>query len=257
MRRLALIDGDVLVYQCGFASDAAAKIAYTAKHGKADGFDVQKHHEPLRYTIHGLQEKIKAILKATSSHDYEIYISHPVNFREQFYPEYKMNRDTLHKPYWYEDIKEYLLDHEPTLYSNQGDEADDAMGIAQCGFNGDHAIETIICTIDKDLDMIPGLHYNFSKNNIGKGVYRLEDPECLARFYGQIIKGDNSDNIPGVFKKMGFRAEAHLFYPLEGFKTEQQMKDYVLDLFEGDTEHVQLMGKLLWIKRDNRWYDEY
>lgn len=257
MYRLGLLDGDVLVYQCGFASDATAKAAYISSHGSDEGFDIKQHHEPLRYTLHGVREKIKSILKATDSHDHQVFVSHPVNYREQFYPPYKMNRDTSHKPYWYDDIKGYLIDREPTVISEQGDEADDAMGIAQCSAAENKSIETIICTIDKDLNMIPGLHYNFSKNNISKGVYSMDDPECLALFYGQIIKGDSSDNIPGLFRKTGRKAEARYFYPLEGMKNETDMYNYVLDLFDGDVEHVRLMSKLLWIKRDSRWHDEY
>lgn len=256
--RLALIDGDVLLYQSGFASDAAAKSLYRQQHPedpKLQHFNVQEHHEPLNYTLHGTRELIDALLRNSGATDYRVYISHPVNYREQYYPEYKMNRDIGHKPFWYDEIKEYLFDKHPTMYSEEGEEADDALGRTQMAFHG-NGIETVIVSIDKDLDMIPGLHYNFSKNNKAKGVYTVTDPEGLQAFYKQILTGDTSDNIPGMYATLGKKARAEYLYPIEGFTREEQMRNYVIDVFQGDVAYVNLMGKLLWIKRDHRWYDE-
>src|SRR4249919_4135396 len=159
--RLGLIDGDVLVYASGFASDAAAK-------------RVGEEREDLRFAIHGLKTQIRSIITAAEADDVVIYLSHPVNFREAFYTPYKMNRNTLHKPLWYDELKEYLLEHAGAVYSELGDEADDAMGRAQMDSLA-QGRETIICTVDKDLDMIPGLHYNWSKTRKADGVYHMED----------------------------------------------------------------------------------
>lgn len=256
-RRLALLDGDVLLYQNGFASDAAAKALYRQKNnGSDEGFDIQEHHEPLEYCLHGAKETIDSIMRAAEADDKMVWLSHPVNYREQFYPEYKMNRDVTHKPFWYDELKEYLLDRHNALFSEQGDEADDALGMAQM-----RAIakgeETIICTIDKDLDMIPGLHYNFSKNNREKGVYVMQDPDALSRFYTQIVTGDSADNIPGLYAWSGKKTKARkeLTYPIEFAKTEKEMLNHVLRIFNNDVEHVALMGKLLWIKRDEKFWE--
>ena len=78
-QRIALIDGDVLVYQAGFASDAAAK-------------SLKTEFEPLNYALHGTNELIQALLRNSEADDYRVFVSHPVNFREQFYPPYKTNR---------------------------------------------------------------------------------------------------------------------------------------------------------------------
>jgi 5'-3' exonuclease len=238
--RLALLDGDVLIYASGFASDASAK-------------RVGEEHEDLRFAIHGLKTQINSITERAEADDRVIYLSHPVNFREGFFPDYKTNRNVLHKPYWYDDLKEYLLEHAGAVYSELGDEADDALGQAQMLAIAEGR-ETIICTVDKDLDMIPGLHYNWSKTRRDNGVYTLEDPECLRMFYAQMIKGDDSDNIPGIHKKLGLRAEKKWFYPLEGMDTEEEMYEYVLNVYKGDKEFVDLNGKLLWIKRDQNWF---
>lgn len=250
--RLALLDGDMNVYASGFASDAAAKREYVSQHGSEEGFDIRIHHEPLNYAIHGMTEHINSIVEHAHADDYVVYLSHPVNFREQFYPQYKRNRPDR-KPFWHAELAEYLLDRN-AVYSELGDEADDALGMAQMRARADGR-ETIICTKDKDLDMIPGLHYNYSKTKLENGVYNIEDPEGLRLFYSQMISGDATDNIPGLYRKLGMKAEKRWFYPLENMTTHLEMYEYVLDVYQGDKEFVDLNGKLLWIKRDSRFFE--
>src|SRR5678816_4100906 len=55
---------------------------------------------------------------------------------------------------------------------------------------------TIICTIDKDLDQVPGLHYNYST----KEAYVLTEQQARINFWRQVITGDSTDNIPGCHK---------------------------------------------------------
>lgn len=249
----ALLDGDVLIYRSGFASDANAKREYVDRFGDAEGYDPKDHHEPLANALQMTKQTLNGILDAVGASEYTVIISHPVNYREGFYPDYKMNRDITHKPYWYKEIGEYLFQHHGALYSEQGDEADDMLGILQMeALAADE--ETVICSIDKDLDMLPGLHYNFSPKNIEKGVYDQQDPEGLRLFYKQIITGDSSDNIPGLYKHSGIKAAKKLLEPLDSLTRSGEMYEYVLDLFKGDKAHVDLMGKLLWIKRDPNWW---
>lgn len=238
--RHALLDGDVLVYAGGFASDANAK-----RHGA--------EHEPLEYCLQTVKQKIVGVMDRAEADEYTIFLSHPVNFRESIFPEYKANRDTSHKPFWYSEIQDYLLETHKAVYSEEGDEADDAMGRAQMlALSQDR--ETIICTNDKDLDMIPGLHYNWSPTREAEGVYELEDPEALRKFYTQMITGDTTDNIPGLFKKRGIKATAQWKQPIEGFTNSREMYQYILDVYEGDKAFVEMIGKLLWIKRDGSFW---
>jgi len=53
---------------------------------------------------------------------------------------------------------------------------------------------TCICSIDKDLDQIPGWHYNFVKQI----KYKITPEEGLKHFYTQLLTGDRIDNIMGV-----------------------------------------------------------
>lgn len=234
---LALLDGDVLVYQCGFASDAQAK-----QRGEA--------YEDLSFTLHGVNKTIKAICEVTGVDDYLPILSGPTNHRETIYPDYKANRDPTHKPHWYNEIKEHLLKRHHAIFSEEGDEADDAMGIIQC-----REEDTIICSIDKDLDCIPGYHYNFSKTRRDNGVYYVEEVEADRFFYKQVLTGDSTDNIPGMFKKLGKRATSKYTDPLSRLTRTYDMYRHVVDCYEGDEEWVKLIGNLVWIKRtdDGVW----
>lgn len=238
---IGLVDGDVICYRSGFASDAAAK---------GRGLE----HEPLANCLHGVKQSLDAIANATGSTRQVIYLSHPVNRREHIFPAYKQNRDITHKPYWYSEIKEYLLERRGALFSEQGDEADDALGMEQVRLNK-RGKESIICTIDKDLDVIPGLHYNFSKNRVENGVYELQDPECLRLFYQQMITGDAADNIPGLYATLGKKATKEIKAPLQDMFFESEMYRYVLELYQGNEDHVNLLAQLLWIRRDERFWE--
>lgn len=241
----ALIDGDVLVYAAGFASDAAAKrVAIQQGATEEEAADA---HEPLQFCLHGVGEKINSIRNKVDATKSTIFLSHPVNYREQLYPEYKANRNVLHKPFWYDEIKDYLLNR-GAVYSEQGDEADDAMGIAQVE-SAAKGKSSIICTNDKDLDMIPGLHYNWSKTREENGVYQIDSMEGLLHFYTQLITGDSTDNIPGLFKHSGKKATAPIKAGLLQCYTERDMYQYVLDVYKGDSDFISLTGRLLWIKR--------
>lgn len=258
--RTALIDGDVLVYSSGFASDGAAKRRLLDElHGDKEAYDkhVAEHgkpYEPVNFCLNGLNTQLNSIVRAAEADDYKVVMSHPVNYREAFYPDYKMNRDITHKPHWENEIKDFLFERHDAIYSSIGDEADDAMGIMQMEAMASGQ-ETIICTIDKDLDMIPGLHYNFSKTRRDNGIYTMEDPEGLRLFYAQVLSGDSSDNIPGMFQRLGIKCDAKWKIPLEGMNDPMEMYDYVMKVYENDLDHVHLMAKLLWIKRDEKWWE--
>ena len=239
--RLALIDGDVVCYNAGFASDAAAR---------EKGIE----HEPLSHCLHIVRQRLDAITEAAGATDRLIYLSHPINYREEIFPDYKANRDVTHKPFWHTEIRDYLIERQGAAFSEQGDEADDALGIHQMGALAADE-ETIICTIDKDLDMIPGLHYNFSKTRRDNGVYDLSDPDCLRLFYTQMLTGDSADNIPGMFKKLGVKASARWLVPIEDMTRAKEMYEYVMEVYNGDEGFVHRNGKLLWIKRDERWWE--
>ena len=105
------------------------------------------------------------------------------NFRNEVYPNYKANRADARRPVHYEKIRSHLINRWNAEVVN-GIEADDAIGIYQ-------EDNTVICTIDKDLDCIPGPHYNFVKGE----YYEVSPSEAVNHFCMQMLAGDGTDNI--------------------------------------------------------------
>jgi 5'-3' exonuclease len=175
---IALIDGDTIVYRVGFASDS----------------------DDLSVAIHRCDSMLDGILEATQRQRFHLYLTDSENnFRRTIWPLYHANRKA-EKPRWYNEIKEYLYTEWKAELA-EGQEADDALGIAQTK-------DTIICSIDKDLKQIPGEHYNFVTQEFTK----VTKEEGIRWFYKQLMMGDTVDNIQGIPGIGKVKAENFLSY---------------------------------------------
>ncbi len=172
------------------------------------------------------------ICYATDSDNYRAFLTGRNNFRKRINPEYKANRKDTVPPRYLQQCRDFLIQNWNAEVT-EGCEADDALGMAQ---NND----TIICTLDKDLDMIPGLHYNWVRNEI----YDINEVDALRNFYKQLLIGDRSDNIFGV-AGIGKVKAARLIDPLE---YEEDMYKVVRDLYNDD-DRLCLNSECLWIWR--------
>ena len=217
MKHLGLIDGDELLYKTGFASQhtnwvvskADGTHLFTAKSKSAAIESIGTTDEDLQLSteIEVASEKTAQILlhrflkymrSIVQWNDYRIYITGEGNFREKIATllPYKGNRDNAVKPVHYPMLREYLFD----MFKAQlieGMEADDAMSITQWHHYRDHSSNwtTTICSQDKDLNMVPGAHYNPR----GSRVERINDLDARFFFYCQLLAGDKSvDYIPGI-----------------------------------------------------------
>ena len=123
--------------------------------------------------------------------DYQGFISGKGNFRYQratILP-YKGHRASLEKPFHYDNVRKFLVDIYEAKVS-EGKEADDDIGLAQIPG------ETVIVTLDKDLDCVPGHHYNWKSTK----QYELSEVEANRCFFSQVLTGDKAtDNILGLF----------------------------------------------------------
>ena len=259
-----LIDGDVLVYSCGFASQTNEyKVnnetyqykkdanAYCVAHGIDKSLITKKITPSLvSHALQNVKQSLLEIAEACDSHEGQIYLTGKGNYRHKAgvsHP-YKGNRDPEHKPVHYQAIIDYLIEHWDAEVVD-GMEADDAMGIAQWSdFNADEKREapTIICTIDKDLDMIPGWHYNFRKQE--KYHTTLEESDFF--FHKQMLTGDRVDNIIGI-KGIGDKTANKL---LKG-KTTNEMWGVIDSKYKsefGDNWEARRdeNNELLWILRE-------
>lgn len=162
----ALVDGDILVYRIGYTTEQDEEWVAAAR----------------------VDELIFSIMEETQATSSRLFLTSTdhSNYRFAIYPEYKAHRKQP-KPKHYKFIREHLIDryYAEVVY---GEEADDALGYSQ-----DKDGHTVIASIDKDLLMVPGKHYNFVK----KEMYNITPQQGLYNFYWQLLNGDTGDNIPG------------------------------------------------------------
>lgn len=214
----ALIDADIVAY----------RVACTLQEDDAEDFVYAR-----------TEDLVDSILVATEATEFQLYLTGKDNFRYTIYPEYKAHRPK-EKPFWLEKCRQYLMATFNAIVID-GQEADDALGIAQTD-------NTIICSIDKDLLMIPGKHYNFVKDEF----ITQTDFDAIKHFYMQCLTGDRADNIKGIPKIGPKKAEKILAECL----TEKEMFNAVRDAYSNDEEFL-MNGRVLWIRRKENqdWKD--
>lgn len=234
--------------------------------------------EPISNCLQVVKQQINNIDRATlafiaenedmrgQEHPMELYLTDgKSNFRNEVatIKGYKANRDPSHKPVWYDEIREYLVDHwgARIMY---GYEADDAVAMAQLQ-SGD-IFDTVICTIDKDLRMVPGLHYNYQKKE--DAIVEREEGEDF--FYMQLLMGDSTDNIGGCYRVGKVAATKVITNALKGFRggraeRSQRLYDAVLGQYEasiakhGENTNYAEMGAEAALLENARllWMQEY
>jgi 5'-3' exonuclease len=191
-------------------------------------------------------EMVERILEATGATEFELWLTGKGNFRFNVYPEYKANRIGAPRPYWEPAVKDFLVERWGARYST-GCEADDMVGARQCELNA--ISPSIIAHIDKDIDMIPGRHYNWEIKRNGSVVrperlYEISELEAYYNFYYQMLIGDTVDNLKGV-PGIGPKKAAGI---LQNCNSPQEMFEAVRDTYNND-EYMEMTGKCLWIWR--------
>lgn len=216
-KRLLLIDGDGLVYRCGFAVEKTKylvtfegsltepQMKEFPSHKEACDFmddkDVlgynerlwsRKEIEPVEHALALIKTVLEKIKSRYPDADCQIYLTPPVgNFRDQIatVAKYKGNRDAAARPKHFKDLAAYLKDQHDAITA-AGEEADDTISIVA----NREGHRSIIVSLDKDLDQIPGLHYNWVKEE----EYTIGKKEGAINLYCQVLAGDTTDNIPGI-----------------------------------------------------------
>jgi 5'-3' exonuclease len=251
----ALIDGDILRYEIGCATDDEGHpLIWPLVKARVDG-------------------KLRSIAEKSGAGSYVVYMSGKDNFRVEAATirPYKGNRSS-DKPYWHDKVEEYLksgLNH-PVVICD-GYEADDGMSIAQCaGFdeiwedgifygvepNGKtyarEELKTIICSRDKDLHMVPGWHYSWGsgKQPEREPWFTTED-EGMKLFFLQLLTGDVTDNIPGLYMIGPVKAEKLLEGITEPLSMYAKVREqYVLRFGHYWDMFMNENAALLWMLRE-------
>lgn len=236
---IPLVDGDILLYRCGFAADSQAK--------KEFGDDKYLERDYISWALENTKTVMEDVLFGVFPEhpEYKLYLSGKTNFRDELasIKEYKGNRDPSHKPKYYQEIKQYLKDHWNAEII-EGQEADDAIGICQYSHK---ERDTVIVSIDKDLDTVPGYHYNWVK-----GVfYYVTVEDAAINFFRQMLVGDTTDNIPGVRGLGPKRSEKLLPYGMAANEACQVVRSiYEKEFGTTAQERFSEIANLLWIRRE-------
>lgn len=212
-----------------------------------------------------LDNLLKTIVDDTKCSSYQVYLSGSDNFRYRIYPEYKANRAGMIRPIHLQSMREHLVSNWAACVSD-GREADDEVSIAQmkwmqpflAGEGPDPAKETAISHIDKDINMVPGKHYNPMK----KLWYDISEEEGFQNFYIQLILGDKTDNIPGYDGKMRPKCPQFLYPVIEEIKfamSTAELLKIVSEKWDCNDEERWLQfnqaAHCLWMQRKD--YDDW
>lgn len=224
----ALLDADIFLYEMGSAKDDEGN--------------------PLSWNLvrHRLDARIDQILDATQAETWQGYITGQGNFREALSTtkDYKGNRDRGERPYWYQAVHEYLV-HDRGVRICHGMEADDQISM-------DHTEGTIICSRDKDLKQVPGWHYSWpSWKQEEQHPYWIDEVNANRFFYCQLLTGDSTDNILGLYG-VGPKSAAALRvqeYTEELDMFRECQVQYELRFGNHWQMFMSEMGSLLWLLR--------
>jgi len=165
---IAILDADTLLYAVG-------------------SIDINQS-----FVTNVLDNKIKGILNSLNVYNALIIIQGNRNFRNKYDINYKKHRIS-DKPKYYSILRQHLIkNYNPFIANNI--ETDDVCAIA-ANYCRNISCDYVLVHLDKDLNQIPGKHYNYNSNTLYDvtediGTYNL----CI-----QMIKGDITDSkITGI-----------------------------------------------------------
>ncbi len=289
-------DGDIIVYKAAFAAQRTCYRYHLSNGGlidfgnkrkteckaqlEAQNIEIEdKSWEPyimktnqLAATMAARQIMLTILGNIGNVTSYNVYLTSNDKSNYRFnlatIKGYKANRKPESKPIYYDAVREYLETRwDSTIV--YGKEADDALVTAHykewLRVTKDKTLRpaivhmnSIIATIDKDIDTCPGLRYNINR----KMKYYVTMSTAWRNFYKQIITGDNVDNIPGLKTWMPLRAvklavvdnmlnrcnsERELFDAVHSYYKVNIDEEYDKDLF---LKRITEIGQLLWIQRE-------
>jgi hypothetical protein len=276
--RKLYIDADVLVYESAFASQKTRYILEGMTFEDADQCKAYCELNNLNYrqlrkdgeitsevellpqgvARNIFKMKLDGICKACDSDNYKLILSGDGNYRDELAKTRKYKDRDQPKPHHYLFVRSLVIEHGAEV--TVGIEADDSIGIDMA-----HDAEGVICTIDKDLNMLPGRHYDWNKQI----KYKVPEPEAQRWFLTQLLTGDGVDNVPGI-PGMGEKKAAAILDPLRG-NVAGMWKAVLAEYNKGpfkfkdgqQTPHpikyLNEQGVLLWIqrKKGELWTADY
>ena len=244
---IGLIDGDVVAHMAcknRFLTKEGVKIINTGSRE----FTREEDSKYLRECWNNFTQLMRNLTEDLFLTDFLCAMKSPLNYRDMLYPEYKKTSsrtgDSQKKGRFVSILRELAVREDYAVFAH-GREADDLLRIwaTQCSEMDE---EFIVISIDKDLYCIPGLHYDIKK----KEIREISELQASRFFYEQLLKGDPTDNIPGI-PGIGPVGATNA---LAQCKDELEMQQVVVEMYQeffGPFWYNELLtnGKLLYLQK--------
>lgn len=275
-----IIDADSIVYAAAFASQDWAifdedghlygtySLKSDAKEAAIHGGDkveaFPRGEGDARASTDGMMENIIDQFDKVDS--VECWLTVPdvsKNFRYAITEDYKANRKNFEKPFHYQTVRDHLVDKWSAKISRSGWEADDEVSAIGWKSWQEANDSVVLCSIDKDLDTVPGSHYRWPTHNKAGKSYFVSEEEAMRNYWVQVLTGDKADNIRGLHR-IGEKRARSILRPC---KTEEEYyntckKHWGINLQkegyseEEAVEQMHITCKLLYLMRgdtDEGW----
>lgn len=206
-----LIDGDIVCYKSAAAAQKTSIVVWdndavvgefkniTECRANIDNLElyetqVQVYAEPEHHAFYNVKRAIQFMEDRFKPYRTIVCLSDAPTYRDMLATirKYKGHRDPSLKPMHLRACREYLQNYYETCLMEHL-EADDTIGILNSRI-AEEGSKPIVCSTDKDLDQLPGYHYNFDKDIEYEVTPRQADHKLLS----QALSGDSTDNIPGI-----------------------------------------------------------
>ena len=182
----AIIDADSIAFAITASMDRQMQDDPDKDYGEADLIDAVSNF-------------LQNIEEDTECDDYCMWLTGKHSFRKVLTETYKANRKDIYRPPMLGQARDVMVSHFGALFAQEGFEADDEVGqVAQDYWDLGDEDECIICSIDKDLDTIPGWHYRWATHNRPAKVYFVCEEDARHFYWTQVLAGDPGDGIKGI-----------------------------------------------------------
>lgn len=179
--KIALIDADIVAYQAASAAEQPIK-------WDEDLWTLHAFESEARAKFDSM---IDAMIEKVEADEVVLAFTDSDNWRKKVLPTYKANRANTRKPMLLKALGEYAAERYPT-YKRPTLEGDDCLGILSTMVRKKPS-EMIVCSIDKDFKTIPGVHYDFGKDEF----FEISEHKADYWHMYQTLTGDATDGYKG------------------------------------------------------------
>jgi hypothetical protein len=224
-----LIDADMIAHEVGHLRETLKDDKGQPYIDELTGLEAKGDLLPLARVVDVAKGRLLSIVMGSQAGGWRAFLTRGRGYRHDLatIKPYKGHREDLARNN-VDGVKAALADDLGAIWIDDGREADDAMATeawqdlltvgSQFGWSDDalrdHSV-TVIASRDKDLDTVPGWHFKWwlkgGKDRAGNLVpedlrqiekgeaYWVTFIEACRNFYKQLLLGDTSDNIKGLY----------------------------------------------------------